>query len=354
MPPSTATAAPTEYWKATSLSLKKGDKDNKYAAKKGTRANVPHNYVSDLQADLIQLDYLPTGVDDGDYGRRTRRAVLRFQRHANQTLRYKPVTSALSPWSYAIQVATRKQTGVVWGGSATGICNASTAQEVQKWKSKGFRRPHGLHSVVKIKGGVLRDDAAEKWNKAIADVKSKGGIIIPAKSPYYSDTIRYPKNGFTDTGGNSKLSFHYTGRAVDTTQSFAGGKNWRWWIVKETVGSKTMFRIYCKTDKQDGTQGVKIAKKAKKYYEFWRNIGEKWMPEGYYLDLTALLKSHDFERIPARSQWKTKGKRREWWHFNYLKDVRPTFLDEMEMIGYTETQLRSWGWSESKLDSKPG
>ena len=97
---------------------------------------------------------------------------------------------------------------------------------------------------------VLRDDAAEKWNKAIADVKSKGGIIIPAKSPYYSDTIRYPKNGFTDTGGNSKLSFHYTGRAVDTTQSFAGGKNWRWWIVKETVGSKTMFRIYCKTDKQ--------------------------------------------------------------------------------------------------------
>ena len=55
---------PVEYWNDPSLALKKGSIDNKYAKAKKKTANVPHNYVSDLQKDLIELGYLKAGADD--------------------------------------------------------------------------------------------------------------------------------------------------------------------------------------------------------------------------------------------------------------------------------------------------
>jgi hypothetical protein len=43
------------------------------------------------------------------------------------------------------------------------------------------------------------------------------------------------------------------------------------------------------------------------------------------------------------------------WHFQYKLDKQETFLDEMELIGYTEKQLREAGWNtEEMLDHKPG
>src|SRR5262249_29799984 len=126
------------------------------------------------------------------------------------------------------------------------------------------------------------------------------------------------------------------------------------WVVKEADGDQTVWRLYCQTDKQDGTQGAKIPAKSKKFYEFYHNEGEKWMPEGYYLDLTAILQSHDFDRIPAQDGWESHAKKQEWWHFYYATDVQETFSDEMELIGFTEQKLRQWGWSQSDLDHRPG
>jgi peptidoglycan hydrolase-like protein with peptidoglycan-binding domain len=337
-----APARPADYWNDAALRLANGSIDGKYAAAKKKPANVPHNYVSDLQRDLIELGYLKAGSDDGSYGPGTERAVRRFQRHARRTLRMQGGAKVLS---------------AAWSGVVSGVCDPGTAKEVRRWIDKKYRLPRGVHSLVRIDGGKLRDDVAKRWKEAIDDVAKKGGTLLPpgkGASEYYSDTWRNPASGFKSTGGNSKLSLHYTGRAVDLSMEPAGGKKQRWWIAKETAGSKTYWRIYCKTDKQDGTQGTKIAAKSKKYYEFYKNEGEKWIPEGYYVNLTEILKSFDFERIPAQDGWTTTAKKQEWWHFYYAKDVQETFLDEMELVGYSEDQLTKWGWTKADLDKSPG
>jgi hypothetical protein len=340
--PATKAPAPTkpqEYWKDATLALQRGSVDNKWAKAKKVTANVAHHYVSDMQRDLIVLGYLNSGSDDGSYGAGTERAVARFQHHAKRNFR---------------MLNSAKISGTPAGANKAGVCNQSTALEIRSWISSGYRLPRGIHKLVSIDGGTLRDDAAKAWKEALEDVQKKGGMLTPPTGPKYSDTIRYPKTGFKSTGGNSKLSLHYAGRAVDLSMEPAGGKGQRWWIAKETSGSNVLWRIWCKTTLQDGTQGTEIKKQQQKYYEFWKNKGETWMPAGYYLDLTAVLASHKFERIKAQTGWESVAKKREWWHYFYNVDVQPTFLDEMELVGYTEQDLRRAGWSTADLDKPPG
>ena len=65
-----------------------------------------------------------------------------------------------------------------------------------------------------------------------------------------------------------------------------------------------------------------------------------WIPEGDYVDLTELNESTgSFERIHAQAGWHGMYNKSEWWHSQFKKDKQPTFLDEMESIGYTEARL---------------
>ena len=328
-----------KYWTDQKVNLKKGSVDELGAKKTGRPANTPLDYVSDLQSDLKTLGYLK-GTADGNYGQKTERAVKRFQRHAKRSFRMKgKVKVAASAWS----------------GTANGVCDHKTALAVIHWIRSKFRIPIGVFKIVPITGGRLREDAAKIWEKAVADIKASGGRLRPDTKIgglYYADTTR--SLPFKHTGGNSKFSLHYSGRAIDLNWGLnGGGKNQRYWVVKETVSSKTFWRIFCKTDKQDGSQGEKISKESKKHYLFYGNK-QSWIPEGYYIDVTKFLATRGFQRISAQSGWEKKEQKREWWHFYYDKDLQETFLDEMELIGYTEDQLKRWGFNEAELDRRPG
>ncbi|MDB4987872.1 MAG: peptidoglycan-binding protein [Myxococcaceae bacterium] len=80
------------------------------------------------------------------------------------------------------------------------------------------------------------------------------------------------------------------------------------------------------------------------------------MPEGYYVDLTQLIESSQkFERIPAQNGWQGVYNKTEWWHFQYKLEKQPTFLDEMELVGYSEAKLKAAGWASTEmLDHAPG
>ena len=57
----------------------------------------------------------------------------------------------------------------------------------------------------------------------------------------------------------------------------------------------------------------------------------------------------------AQANWNSAYNKREWWHFQYMIDLQPTFLDEMELIGVSEADLRAAGWStDADLDHTPG
>jgi hypothetical protein len=329
--------------------LAKGATDEKHEKKTKKKASAPHNYVSDLQADLIALGYLKAGADvEGEYGVRTERAVKLFRRHAKRKLR----------WDGATRIVA---TG--WIGTVEDICDYNTAQEVRVWVDKKYRRPLGAYKMVKIDGGFLREDAAKVWTEAIDEAAKLGATLLPSNGPKYADTWRNPAGGFKFTGGNSKTSMHFTGRAVDVSQALANaGKGQRWWVAKEdvtvtnsngTTETRTYWRVYCKTELQNGSYVKKIVAQSTKHFVFGANT-EAWIPEGYYVDLTAFLQDRNFVRIPAWRNFLTNPKGLEWWHFHYSEAIQDTFLDEMELIGVNEQQLRNAGWTQTELDGRPG
>ena len=372
---------PSNYWEQSDLDLFFTDKktfsvDTVGARKYGLKANTRHEYVSQLQRDLISLGYLlsDSKYREGVYETSTHRAVLRFQRHAARPYR-KPGPDAQAPRkptiTWDIQVLTKtpapypgtpeslsgkgpfRGPDTLYTGSVDGRCEASTAQAIRAWIDRGYKVPVGYFPLtpVQVTGatGKLRQDAATAWAEIVQLATQKGAVL---EGPY-GDTTRVLQK--MTKAGTSRYSFHYCGRAVDINQALGGGKGQKYFIAKETDAQDTYWRIYCKTELQDGTQGVKFTKGQVKYYVFQGNK-EVDIPAGYYIDLTEIIESKGtFERIKAQSQWEQNYNKTEWWHFQYKVDKQATFLDEMELIGYSEKQLREAGWNtDEMLDHPPG
>lgn len=346
-------AYPKNYYEHANLDLHYQDKNNysiddQGEAKYGKKGNAPLNYVTDLQADLITLNYLNAGSADGAYGGKTERAVRRFQQHAGRVYRM-PGKADVEP-------------SEVFKGSVTGRCDHDTAQEIRQWLSNGWVLPRGRFPLTAVtNGGKLREDAAEAWTSVVELVSKEGDTV---RGPY-GDTTRPLRRAITsNSAGASGWSFHFCGRAIDLNQGLAGGKNMRYFLVQEPQGpkkSQRMFwRIYCKTEDQE-TQGTEFTKGQ---MTCWLPYNEKTypIPAGRYIDLTSLVEQGGFERIAAQVGWnntkldkKTRQQKLEWWHFQFKKDKQPTFLDEVELIGHTEDEARAGGWkTDEDLDHKPG
>lgn len=330
------------YWEDTALNLYYNSKtdysiDENGAKTYNKKATASGQYVTDLQKDLIVIGYL-VGKADGSFGPATKRALIRFQRRAKTTYRVKKGAVAADV------------SNITYCGKVNGICDVATAKELRTWIKANLMTPLGRFKLMAITGGRLRSDAAVKWTALVRQVKDAGGSIA---SPYGDTTrsVTFRKS----TGGNSLYSLHYTGRAVDLNQGFAGGKKQIYYVEKEDVGGNVFWRIHCKTTLQNGSQGKKIKKtEKKKYYSFWARK-EIDMPEAYYIDITKMLDEGGFIRIKAHSDWKTNSKGQEWWHFHFNKNLQETFQDEMELLGNDEATLKKNGWnSNTKLDRKPG
>lgn len=346
--PSAVTSQLKKYSEDQAVSLYYNSKsdfslDEAGAKKYKKKATAPGNYVTDLQNDLRTIGYL-TEDADGYFGSKTKRAVVRFQRHAARLYRMKSLEKKKP---IADDIKTQTFTNV-----SDGTVNIATAKEIKSWISKHWVLPLGRFKLTAINGGKLRSDVALAWASAALKIKSLGGTIDP--SPSYGDTIR-PITVNSRTGGNSLYSLHYTGRAIDLTQALADrNKHQRYYLVKENKGSDVVFRIYCKTLQQKGQEGKKI-KATTKYYD----VSSKKLrdfPEAYYLDVTAILVNAGFSRIPAHSNWESLiWKKAEWWHYYWSKNIQETFQDEMELVGYSEKQLRKEYWNtNARLDKKPG
>jgi len=339
-------AYPPNYWEYSSLKLCfKDNKDcsiDQVGAKKyKAAANVPGDYVVQLQKHLAALGYLPNKAEyqDGHFGGSTARAVLRFQRHAARKYRMPQPDAADAE---------------LFKGAADGVCDSATATEIKKWIDKGWKLPLGRFAVRKLNVAgvtaprpILRVDVADAWEKIVPMVQAKGGVL----DGLYGDMMRGVHK--TEKVGASRHSLHYTGRAIDICQAYGNPPDRRYYPVEEPSGGKTWWRVYCKTGRQDGSQGTEIKKRT---LRATFSAGQEYIPSGYYLDLTELIQSTgEFQRIHAQANWNSAYNKREWWHFQYMADLQPTFLDEMELVGVSEADLRAAGWSsDADLDHTPG
>jgi hypothetical protein len=290
-----------------------------------------------VQSDLIQLGFLSPGADDGVWGKGSKRALQRFRRRASTLYRVSSDGKAADCQKADLFVAP---------GSAD--VDQATLDEIKKWLDRQWRAPLGRFGFKTVPGGTLRSDAADDWIKLGTTIRGLGGTL---DGPY-GDTKRAPGKAKKD--GASSFSFHVVGRAVDLNQELAGSKGQRYFVAKDPRADGMYWRIYCKTDKQDGTQGKQYKKDAVECWGFWNKQAYK-LPAGYYLDLTAEVESGGkFERIKAHNGWESNTNRAEWWHFQYAPDKQATFQDECELVGITEKQLRDAGYAEADLDHPPG
>ncbi len=330
---------PPHYWEYDALKLYyngKGDCsiDNNAAAAYKKKATAPLTYVTELQSDLITLGYLTGEKADGYYGGKSQRSVLRFQRHAKRVYRMKGgKPDDVSP-------------SEAFAGKVDGICDAETAKEIRKWIEKEWKIPVGRFPATPVVGGKLREDAAVEWNTLVATITALGGTL---EGPY-GDTLRPLRK--TSKVGTSGYSFHYCGRAVDINQNLG---NKRYFCTKDPSGEHMYWRIWCLTALQDGSQGVRKEAGDIKAWDFG---GKKEYKNraGYYLDLTSAIESNSkFRRIKSQRGWENSYNKTEWWHFQYSVDIQETFQDELELVGFTEDDIRGRGWStDAELDHKPG
>jgi len=292
-----------------------------------------------VQADLITLGFLPKGADDGKPGNQTTRALKHFQRRARTV--------------YRISSATNKpdDAGVadLFKGQVTGTADADTLTEIKKWLDHKWILPLGRFAFVSIANGTLREDVAAEWTNLVTAIKSKGGTI---DGPY-GDTKR--RLGKATKTGASSFSFHIVGRAIDLQQELSNPKGRRYWVAKDVPAGSGYWRIYCKTDQQDGKQGKSYKKDEIKYWDFYEKKEHSLPADVYFMDLTDEITSGGkFERIPAQGGWDTTYNQTEWWHFQYTPDKQETFQDECELVGYSEKALKDAGYGEADMDRRPG
>ena len=114
--------------------------------------------------------------------------------------------------------------------------------------------------------------------------------------------------------GQSARNWNKAGRAFDYFANYALALDPRVEIVREDRDSATYWRTYLRAEAQDGSQGEPLRDlpwdfRARygaepQYYD----QGGKWkeeIPDGYYVDFTALAADYGWTRVPTADNWRT-------------------------------------------------
>ncbi len=103
----------------------------------------------------------------------------------------------------------------------------------------------------------------------------------------------------------------YTGRAF-AINSLMLNAGWMA-VTREDVGSETYWRIYLRTQNQDGSQGAPMETPPWDLNERYQldpktyetGGGYAPVPPGYWIDLTALAQAYGWKRLPALTNWRS-------------------------------------------------
>ncbi|MGQ9600896.1 MAG: TolB family protein [Anaerolineae bacterium] len=168
------------------------------------------------------------------------------------------------------------------------------------------------------------------------------------------DSVRKKKMYRYDYGF---LSWHKAGRALDLALEFKVDGVDQMLVVREDLGDHVYWRLYLRAALQDGTQGKPL--KDNPWLFWWHivpdqdaeayNAGGKRLPipDGYYVDITALAKRHGWERIASYAivgdyHWQTDSNGTEYWHYERTDGLQ--WWEAMRQIYPLETLEQYVGW----------
>jgi TolB protein len=151
------------------------------------------------------------------------------------------------------------------------------------------------------------------------------------------------------------MSWHKTGRAVDTRLSVVTGGVSMLEIAREDMLGETYWRIYLRAAKQDGTEGEPLTQAPWDwtYRARWTLAPHeggvpKAIPTGYYVDFTELAREYGWNRISSYDDptlsWKENNLGMEFWHFQ-KNDGKVWYAAENELYS-SDTLASVFDWND--------
>jgi len=200
-----------------------------------------------------------------------------------------------------------------------------------------------LLADVDVPGARMNAALAEDYAALRAAVRAEVGVDFLGT---LSDLWRPP--GFSSSG-SSFFSWHKAGRAFDTQMELRGpGGRRDMVLVREEAGGRTTWRMMLRAAAQDGSAGRPLVEPG---WTFAAATGEPEgaadggrrggeVPEGYWVDFTALAERHGWRRIASLTRpgldWRRDWAAIEYWHYERRDGLR--WFDAMREI-YADAEL---------------
>ncbi len=150
------------------------------------------------------------------------------------------------------------------------------------------------------------------------------------------------------------LSWHKSGRAVDTLLTLVQGGREVMVLVREDVNAEVHWRVYLRASQQDGSQGEpltdapwNISVNARANVAPGQGGLERDVEYGYYVDFTELARQYGWNWISSHDDvefdWRNNREALEYWH--YQKEDGLNWWEAMQEV-YPPGQLaETFDWN---------
>ena len=182
--------------------------------------------------------------------------------------------------------------------------------------------PYALNNIgANVENAVLSDRVNDSFNALRqAALEAVGYDLLGRLDAAFWPLDRPPEPGV------ERRNWHLAGRAIGLPRGLISGFPAPLEIVREDVGVDTVWRVYARVadDAQDGQLGEPLrempwdfASRTQGDVEAYDQGGRlrRAMPEGYYVDLTALAREFGWDRLAAGIDWRANANSINFWEF---------------------------------------
>jgi TolB protein len=210
--------------------------------------------------------------------------------------------------------------------------------------------------------GILSSAVSESFRALRQRVVQESGIDFLST---LSDMTRLIGSRCDNTCDD--LSWHKSGRAVDTLLSMPVGGQEKLLLVREDVGGEVFWHVYLRAAKQDGSMGAPLTEapwdlsyRARATLAPGMGGVEAPIPKGYYVDFTELARVYGWTRISSHDDldfdWRNNREAIEFWHFqnedglNWWQAMQEVYPPDMLTKTFEwNTIINAWGKQASRV-----
>ncbi len=210
--------------------------------------------------------------------------------------------------------------------------------------------------------GILSTTVSESYRALRQRVLKESGVDFLDTLSDMTRLISYRCDNTCDD-----LSWHKSGRAVDTLLTLIRGGKETVILVREDSGGEVYWRVYLRAAKQDGSMGEPLKDPTWNIsFNARANLApglggiEDGIEYGYFVDFTDLARQYGWERISSHDDtdfdWRNNREALEYWHFqkedgmNWWQAMRQVYPPDLLAETFEwNTIIEEWAKEPSRV-----